>query len=260
MNTSLKKRTIIVTGASSGIGWAIAQAVYAEGANVMLQGMNISALSEKAAQLGERAQWVAADLADLAAIDRITEATMDAFGAIDGLVNNAGLFPRSNIETDMPSQFDSVFHVNARAPLMLAQRLVQNCRARKAPGAIVNIGSINAYCGAEMILIYSMSKGALMTMTRNLGDALGEDQIRVNQLNVGWTLTEGEIGVQRASGAPDDWYKNINKLAAPRGTLLTPAEIASHVVFWLCDASIPVTGSVYEVEQYPVIGRNRAAG
>ncbi|MBL4854312.1 MAG: SDR family oxidoreductase [Robiginitomaculum sp.] len=260
MNTTLENSSVIVTGASSGIGWAIAQAVYKQGARVMLHGRNAKSLAEKADFLGSNARWVVADLADLAASDIVAQASLDAFGSIDGLVNNAGVFPRSDIDTEVNTQFDKVFHINARAPLMLAQRLVQDCRARKAPGAIVNIGSINAYCGADMILIYSMSKGALMTMTRNLGDALGEDLIRVNQLNVGWTLTQGEIDMQKSMGAPDDWHENINKAAAPRGSLLTPEEIANHAVFWLSPASAPVTGSVYEVEQYPVIGRNKVAG
>lgn len=260
MNTSLKDKAIIITGSSSGIGFAIAKAVYAEGACVMLHGTKADVLAQRADELGPRAHWIAADISNLDEIDKLASTTMDAFGGIDGLVNNAGIFPRSTIDTNIPEQFDKVFHINTRAPLLLSQAMVRDCRRRKVAGSIVNIGSINAYCGADMILIYSMSKGALMTMTRNLGDTLGEELIRVNQLNVGWTLTEGEIAKQKQVGSPDDWHLNIDKAAAPRGSLLTPDEIAPHAVFWLSDASAPVSGSVYEIEQYPVIGRNRAAG
>lgn len=260
MTYPLENKTIIVTGSSSGIGFAIAEAAYAAGANVMLHGTREDELEARADALGSRAQWVAADLADADCATQIADATRKAFGPIDGLVNNAGVFPRSTIESDVMEQFDWVFHINARAPVMLAQELVRDCRANGCGGSIVNIGSINAWCGADMLLIYSMSKGALMTMTRNLGDALGEDRIRVNQLNVGWTLTEGEKKVQKAEGAPDDWHENISKAAAPRGHLLLPHEIANHAIFWLSEASAPVTGSVYEVEQYPVIGRNKVAG
>lgn len=192
MTYPLENKTIIVTGSSSGIGFAIAEAAYAAGANVMLHGTREDELEARADALGSRAQWVAADLADADCATQIADATRKAFGPIDGLVNNAGVFPRSTIESDVMEQFDWVFHINARAPVMLAQELVRDCRANGCGGSIVNIGSINAWCGADMLLIYSMSKGALMTMTRNLGDALGEDRIRVNQLNVGWTLTEGE--------------------------------------------------------------------
>lgn len=61
-------------------------------------------------------------------------------------------------------------------------------------------------------------------------------------------------------GSPDDWHRKIDRAGAPRGSLLLPAEVAEHAVFWLSDRSAPVNGAVYEVEQYPVIGRNRAAG
>ncbi len=260
MSNLLKGRTIIVTGSSSGIGLAIAKAVYDEGANIMLHGRNSDILSKLACELGSRSKWIAADLADEKSIDRITTATISEFGGIDGLVNNAGIFPRSTIDSDIIAQFDDVFHINTLAPLLLCQALVQDCRRRKVPGAIVNIGSINAYCGADMILVYSMSKGALMTMSRNLGDSLGKELIRVNQLNVGWTLTEGEKKIQKQMGSPDDWHLHLDEVSAPRGHLLMPVEIAQHAVFWLSDASAPVSGSVYEIEQYPVIGRNRAAG
>ena len=260
MNPLLGGKRIIVTGASSGIGKAIARAALNAGARVMLHGRDEAALAAIVGEYGGQAGYVCCNLADPSSAATIASATCDAFGGIDGLVNNAGIFPRSTIDTDVLSQFDPVFHVNVRAPLMLSQELVKDCRKRNAPGTIVNIGSINAYCGADMILIYSMSKGAMMTMTRNLADSLGVENIRVNQLNVGWTLTEGEIATQRGMGSPDDWHEHLDSAAAPRGHLLMPEEVAQHCAFWLSDSSAPVNGAVYEVEQYPVIGRNRAAG
>ncbi len=260
MNQLLEGKRVIVTGALSGIGAAIAEAAIREGARVMLHDRDEAALEQRAARYEGAAAFVAKDLADADAAQVIADATRQAFGGIDALVNNAGIYPRSTIDTDVLSQFDPIFHINVRAPLMLAQALVQDCRQRKAGGAIVNIGSINAYCGADMILIYSMSKGALMTMTRNLADSLGTEGIRVNQLNVGWTLTAGEIETQRKMGSPDDWHERIGPAGAPRGSLLLPHEVAEHAIFWLSERSAPVNGSVYEVEQYPVIGRNRAAG
>ena len=102
-----------------------------------------------------------------------------------------------------------------------------------------------------------MSKGALQTMTRNLGDALGPENIRVNQLNVGWTYTETEHQTQLNEGQPEDWLSKVPSVFAPSGSILKPEYIAPHVVFWLSQSSWPVNGQVYEVEQYPVIGRNK---
>ncbi|PCI51757.1 MAG: short-chain dehydrogenase [Alphaproteobacteria bacterium] len=260
MSNILENKSILVTGSSSGIGYAIAKQALAAGANVMLHGSNADKLKEAASSLGDKTQWVVADLSDSDAPEIMMQACIDAFGDIDGLVNNAGIFPRSTIDTSEDDDFDRIFHINTRAPLMLCKYFVANCRERSTAGSIVNIGSINAWCGGNDLLIYSMSKGALMTMTRNLGDALSEENIRVNQLNVGWTLTDGEKAMQKSLGAPDNWHENIPLAAAPRGQLLQPHEIANHVVFWLSDLSAPVTGSVYEIEQYPVIGRNKIAG
>lgn len=260
MTVNLQDKAIIVTGSTSGIGAAIADAIIAAGGKVLLHGTREDLLKERAAKLGKNACWVVGDLARTESPALIASAAVKAFGRIDGLVNNAGIFPRSTIATANDADFDRIFHINARAPLMLIQEMVADCRQRKAPGVIVNIGSINAWCGGNDLLVYSMSKGALMTMTRNLGDALTEEGIRVNQLNVGWTLTDGEKIMQKQLGAPDDWHDHIPRGAAPRGSLLKPEEIARHAVFWLSEASAPVTGSVYEIEQYPVIGRNKIAG
>lgn len=260
MTGLLDQKTVIVTGGSAGIGAAICDAVVAQGGNVLIHGRREAPMAAQAARYGAQGAHFAADLADPEAPQKIFDAATAAFGAVDGLVNNAGIFPRSDIETDILDQFDPIFHINARAPLMLSQCLVRHCKARGAPGSIVNIGSINAYCGAPFLLIYSMTKGALMTMTRNLGDALGVDKIRVNQLNVGWTYTDGEMEIQRQAGAPDDWHEKVGKKTAPSGKLLQPADVANHAVFWLSEQSAPVSGTVLEVEQFPVIGRNRDSG
>ena len=260
MTQLLEDKCILVTGSSSGIGFAIAADAVANGARVMLHGTNQQALEQACENLGSQTGWVAADLSDPAAPEKIMDTTIGRFDRLDGLVNNAGIFPRSSIDSATDDHFDKVFHINTRAPLMLSRLFVEQCRDRAAAGSIVNIGSINAWCGGGDLLVYSMSKGAVMTMTRNMGDALSGEGIRVNQLNVGWTLTDGEKAMQKSLGAPDDWHEHIPAAAAPRGELLKPEEIANHVTFWLSDKSAPVTGSVYEIEQYPVLGRNRIAG
>ena len=256
----LAGRTIIVTGASAGIGKATAKSAHDAGANVLLHGRRENALQELAKELGDRVQYVTASLDDDDGPQCVLSAADEHFGGADGLVNNAAIFPRSDIETEVAAQFDQVFSVNVRAPLLLSQGVYRSCVKRKRTGSIVNIGSINAYCGAPFLLMYSMSKGALMTMTRNLGDTLHQNGVRVNQLNVGWTHTDGEIEIQKQAGAPNDWYLNVGLAAAPSGALLQPEDVANHIIFWLSDQSAPVSGTVFEVEQFPVIGRNRDSG
>ena len=159
--------------------------------------------------------------------------------------------------------FDTTFNVNARAPLLLIKYFVDAVRKQnsmdKTPkgGTIVNIGSVNAHCGQNDLLVYSMSKGALQTMTRNLADDLSKDLIRINQLNVGWCHSEKENQTQLNEGRPADWYNHIPRTAAPFGRILSPQDIAPHCRFWLSEQSFPVTGQCYECEQYPLIGRNK---
>jgi NAD(P)-dependent dehydrogenase (short-subunit alcohol dehydrogenase family) len=122
---------------------------------------------------------------------------------------------------------------------------------------VLNIGSVNAYCGEPNLLPYSVSKGALMTMTRNLGDTLHrENGVRVNQINPGWVLTETEVKRKRDHGLSDDWYTKLPTVYAPAGRILKPSEIAAAAIYWLADECGPVSGQIVDLEQHPFIGRN----
>ena len=97
----------------------------------------------------------------------------------------------------------------------------------------------------------------MTTLTRNLGDVLfRERQVRVNQINPGWVLTEKEIIRKKEQGNAEDWYKSLPDIYAPGGRLLSPAEIAAAAVYLLSDESGPVSGQIMDIEQYPMIGRN----
>jgi len=92
-------------------------------------------------------------------------------------------------------------------------------------------------------------------MTRNLADAYGPAKVRFNQLNVGWTLTENEYKVKMGDGLPADWPDHIPEYANPSGRLIQPEEIATASVYWVSRESAPISGTVAELEQYPLIGR-----
>lgn len=253
----LKNKVILITGSTTGIGAATARRCIAEGARVMLHGRNKEHAQQLCEELGENAAYIIADLNDPASYPQIVNATVEIFGELHGLVNNAGIYPRNVIETATSALFDQIMTINAKAPLLIAKEAVRVFRRQKTGGSIVNIGSINAYCGQPNLLIYAMSKGALMSMTRNLADALGTEKIRVNLLNVGWTPTETELALKKSEGLSDDWQTRVPAVYAPMGRLQSPEEVAPHVIFWLSDYSAPTSGTVYEVEQYPIIGRNR---
>jgi len=151
--------------------------------------------------------------------------------------------------------FRKVIEVNTIAPFALIKAALPFLK--KTKGCVLNIGSVNAYSGEPNLLAYSVSKGALMTMTRNLGDTLHrEEGVRVNQINPGWVLTETETLRKREQGLPENWYKTIPSVYAPSGRILAPAEIAAAAVYWIADESGPISGQVVDLEQHPFIGRN----
>jgi NAD(P)-dependent dehydrogenase (short-subunit alcohol dehydrogenase family) len=251
----LKDKVVVVTGSTSGIGEAIARRAVAEGARVLVHGLEPELGEAVAGSLGEAAALHVDDLADPEAAPRIIDAALSAFGRIDALVNNAARVQRSTLETTDAATFDGVLAVNARAPLLLIRAALDELE--KTRGAVLNIGSVNAWCGEPTFVAYSASKGALMTLTRNLGDTLHrERRVRVNQINPEWVLTEGEKQVQARQGNPPDWYEKLPKEWAPSGRLILPEEIAAAAVYWIGDESRPISGSVVDLGQFPVIGRN----
>jgi len=251
----LRGRVIVVTGAASGIGRAVALRALSGGARVTAVDPAIAGAELAGEWPADSVLALPVDVTAGSAPAEIVEATVARFGGLDGLVNNAGIYPRNTLATVTRESFAQIIDVNLAAPLFLTQAAVAAMQADGGRGAIVNVGSINAYAGHGDLLSYSMSKAGLMAMTRNLANALAGTGIRVNQVNVGWTLTEGEKRVQRQLGGSADWFERLDPNSAPLGRLLDPREVAEHICFWVGDASAPATGSVYEMEQYSVLGR-----
>ena len=232
----------------------MARRFVAEGARVMVHGLEKELGHAVVRDLGSAAALHIDDLSDPNAPPRLVKAVLDAFGRIDGIVNNAAWIVRSNIETTDAALFDRCMAVNVRAPLLLVRAALPHLK--EAQGAVLNIGSINGYCGEANQLAYSISKGALITLTRNLADAFGRMKVRVNQLNLGWVLSSNEYKLKVSEGMPPDWHEHPPAAFAPSGRIMMPETIATAAVYWLGDESRPVSGSVVDIEQYPMIGRN----
>ena len=250
----LKDKAIIVTGSTTGIGEAMARRFVAEGAHVLVHGLERELGEAVTSGLAPHATLHIDDLADPESPRRICEAAVRAFGRIDAIINNAAWIVRSNLETTDAALFDRAMAVNVRAPLLLIRAAISHLR--HSQGCVLNVGSINGYCGESNQLAYSISKGALMTFSRNLADALGRDGVRVNHVNLGWVLSPNEYRLKVKEGLPADWPDHPPPAFAPSGRIMTPEQIATAAVYWVGDESRPISGSVLELEQYPVIGRN----
>lgn len=250
----LRGKKLLVTGSGAGIGAAIAAACVERGAIVMIHDLDEGRVRTTARQLGSTVSYTVRDLRSPAECERLVEDAVQHLDGLDGLVNNAAVMTRSDLSSTNHEVFDQVIAVNLKAPLLIIRAAMRHLAASGA-ASIVNIGSVNAHCGEPTLLAYSIAKGGLMTLTRNLANAYAAERVRVNQLNVGWTLTENEDEIFLSQGFPEGWARQVSPAFAPTGALLTPADVARQAAFWLSPDSAPITGVVYEVEQYPIIGR-----
>ena len=252
----LKDKVIIVTGSTMGIGKAIAKKVVSEGAKVIIHGLEEDLGMQLVAELGsEKARLHIEDLSNEGSAQRLVDLAIKSWGRLDTVVNNAAIVAASDIHTTDKAFINQLLEVNTLAPLFLIKAALPHLI--ESHGVVLNIGSINAWSGEHNLLAYSITKGALMTMTRNLGDSLfRENGVRVNQINPGWVLTEKEIERKKAHGLTDTWYKDLPALYAPAGRIIWPEEIAAAAIYWLSDECGPISGQVVDLEQFPLIGRN----
>jgi NAD(P)-dependent dehydrogenase (short-subunit alcohol dehydrogenase family) len=252
----LQNKVIIVTGSTTGIGKAIAIRCVAEGARVIINGLEEDWGKETVAELGnENAVLHIEDISNEGAPERLVELAVKTFGRLDAVVNNAAIVASSDIHSTDKAFLQRLLEVNTIAPFAIIKAALPYLTEQR--GCVLNIGSVNAYSGEPNLFAYSVSKGALMTLTRNLGDTLHrENGVRINQINPGWVLTETEIKRKKEHGLSDDWYKDLPSVYAPAGRILKPSEIAAAAIYWLADEGGPVSGQVVDLEQHPFIGRD----
>ncbi|GAA1834984.1 SDR family oxidoreductase [Pseudonocardia ailaonensis] len=265
----LDGKVVLVSGGTSGVGAAVARAALTAGARVAITGRRREHGEKLAAEmnashvpgprdvahvpLDARVVFVPCDVADPEQVRAAVDAVVAEFGRVDSLVNAAGLTDRGTLLDTTPELFDRHVAVGLRGPFFAMQAVVRDMLRRKAPGTIVNIGSEQGYGGAPVLAPYAAAKGGLAALTKNVAHAHRFDRVRVNQLNIGWTDTEGEDATQRAFHAAGDDWRERAAAGLPAGRLGDPAEIAEMVVFLLSDRSGVVTGSVVEWDQ-AVIG------
>lgn len=223
---------------------------------MVIHGLEQELGEEMVAEIGaENATLFIQELADDEAPQRLVEAAIGAFGKLDALVNNAAQVGSGNIQDTDGTWFRRMLEINCVVPYLIIRAALPHLE--KTGGSVINIGSVNAYSGEPNLMPYSVSKGALMTLTRNLGDTLmRENGVRVNQINPGWVLTENEAKRKREHGLKEDWYADLPKVYAPAGRILWPEEIAACAAWLLANECGPISGQVFDLEQHPFIGRN----
>ncbi|WP_329613427.1 glucose 1-dehydrogenase [Streptomyces brevispora] len=242
MPMRLEGRTALVTGATSNIGRAIAEAFAAEGAHVAVSGRSADRGKEVVDGIrarGGRADFVRADLDGSAAASQALaqEAARILGGRIDVLVNNAGIYPANTTATTDEKTFDQVYAVNVKAPFFLTAA-VAPAMVEAGGGAIINLGSWIARLGIPSAL-YSSTKGAMETLTRSWAAEFGPQGVRVNAISPGVVQTS----------APGEVHPGeIMMKGTPAGQMGTPEAIANAAVYLAGDESSFVHGIVLDVD------------
>jgi NAD(P)-dependent dehydrogenase (short-subunit alcohol dehydrogenase family) len=249
MSERMKGKVVVVTGAAQGIGFGCAKLLAAEGAKVVLgdrqRGKGEEA-AEKIRQEGGEAIFRGADVTSEKECELLMEAAVTTHGRLDGLVNNAGWFPRATLEETTAELWDQVLQVNLRGAFYCCKHAVPRMKREKG-GSIVNMGSICGLQSLPNLVAYGAAKGGLLTLTRTLAGAFAKDKIRVNYLVPGWVFTEGELALHRAEGRDaEEMRKQGERL--PLGRPQTPLDAAYAAVYLLSDESAQVTGTILNVD------------
>jgi 3-oxoacyl-[acyl-carrier protein] reductase len=235
----LSGKAALITGASGGIGGAIARALHAQGAAVTLSGTRADALEQLRGMLGERAHVVAARMDDPADIERLARDAEAAMGKIDILVNNAGI-TRDNISMRMKDEeWESVLQVNLTGAFRLTRAAMRGMMKRRS-GRVINITSVVGVTGNPGQANYAAAKAGLIGMSKSLAQELASRGITVN------CLAPGFIATPMTDVLTDEQKKAILG-RVPAGRLGTAAEIAAAVVFLARDEAAYVTGQTVHI-------------
>lgn len=242
-------KVAIITGAGSGIGRAAAELLAREGAKVVVANRSPEKGEETVRHIraaGGEGMFIQTDVSREADCARVVDQTVETFGRLDVLVNNAAIYPRSTLVETTLEFWREIMATNLDGPFLMCRQAVPHM-IQSGGGSIINVGSGNGLCGGANLTAYSVAKGGLLTLTRNIAAAYNRQGIRANYLIPGWVLTDTERVVQAREGHDADWLEaNAANLAG--GRYSTPEDGAFAILFLASDDSAFVSGTILNTD------------
>lgn len=242
MDLRLEGTVVLVTGASRGLGAAMALALAKEGATVVAAARSKDSLAEVAAQGEGRISALTVDMRDEESVKALVPEVVARHGRIDGLVNNAGIAPAGKFATQDPEIWKDAMTVNVIAPMLLAQAAGQHM-IKQGAGRIVNIASTTGVRGKPFLVPYSTSKGAVVRFTEALAAEWAAKNVQVNCIAPGAFVTEAQKAVTES---PELHAKRIAKI--PAGRMADPSEIVPLTCLLVSPLSSFTTGAIFVVD------------
>ncbi|MBB3144543.1 D-sorbitol dehydrogenase (acceptor) [Phyllobacterium trifolii] len=249
----LAGKTAFITGSARGIGRSFAEAYIREGAaNVVIADINLERAQETARELGSQAYAVRLDVTDQASIDAAVKETVDKFGGIDVLINNAALFDLAPIVEITRESYDKLFAVNFSGTLFTLQAVAKAMIARGKGGKIINMASQAGRRGEPLVAIYCATKAAVISLTQSAGLNLIEHRINVNAIAPGVVDGEHWEGVDalfaKYENRPRGEKKRLVGEAVPYGRMGTAEDLTGMAIFLASSESDYIVAQTYNVD------------
>lgn len=245
-----RKMLVIVTGGSSGIGFAVAKKFLLEGHTVIITGKNESKLSDAEKQLGDNCIALTYNMEDPSRATEFIRDIAERFGIIDVLVNNAGINQKKPLTEVSDEEYRKVVTVNQMSLFSITREVVRQMQRQESGGSIVNISSMAAHYGLPKVIAYTATKTAVEGMTRAMAVELASSGIRVNCVAPGFIRTA--MTAKALNDDPDRMNRVMSR--TPMNKMGVPEDVAEAVYFLSSDAASFITGETLKVDGGNSIG------
>jgi len=246
----LEGKVILISGGTKGVGRGVAVESARQGAKVVIGGRDRAAGDEILGLISNEGQgegvFVQVEVTRVAGCEELVRTAEEKYKRIDGFYNYAGILPAASLVDTEESMYDDVFSLNVKAAFFCSKFVVRSM-LRQKKGSIVFTGTAHAYGGEEDRASYSVSKGALLTLSKHIAKNYAKYNIRSNWVTMGWVATPGELALRKAQGHDLAWLQKTAATCIPMGGLLTVEDHVPGVVYLLSDASSKVTGTELHV-------------